>query len=112
MDIKAEVEKIVAKATKDGDFKDKLMKDPAGTIKGLVGDKVDKETMDKIVETVKGAIGKGSIAEIGDTVKGALGGLLGMCVFHHKTRKFYFWLVNLLGLAWQIAALWYIGTKL
>lgn len=43
---------------------------------------------------------------------GALGGLLGMCVFHHKTRKFYFWLVNLLGLAWQIAALWYIGTKL
>ena len=45
-------------------------------------------------------------------VGGALGALLGMCVFHHKTRKFYFWLVNLLGISWQIVALWYLGTKL
>jgi uncharacterized membrane protein YsdA (DUF1294 family) len=45
-------------------------------------------------------------------VGGAAGGLLGMLIFHHKTRKFYFWLVNLLGLTWQIIALWYIGTKL
>ena len=43
---------------------------------------------------------------------GAFGGLLGMCVFRHKTRKFYFWLVNLLGIAWQIITVWYIGTKL
>lgn len=43
---------------------------------------------------------------------GAAGGLLGMLVFHHKTRKFYFWLVNLLGLSWQIIVLWYLGTKL
>lgn len=45
-------------------------------------------------------------------IGGALGGLLGMVIFHHKTRKFYFWLVNLIGLAWQITALWYIGTHL
>ena len=43
-------------------------------------------------------------------VGGALGGLLGMVIFHHKTRKFYFWLVNLLGLGWQIIVLWYLGT--
>ncbi len=42
---------------------------------------------------------------------GALGGLAGMTVFHHKTRKFYFWLVNLLGLGWQIVALYMICTK-
>ena len=33
---------------------------------------------------------------------GAVGALLGMCVIRHKTRHWYFWLVNLLGLAWQI----------
>lgn len=42
---------------------------------------------------------------------GALGGLIGMMFFHHKTRKFYFWLVNLLGLIWQIVALYIICTK-
>ena len=34
---------------------------------------------------------------------GAVGGLLGMKVFHHKTKHWYFWAVNLLGLAAQIA---------
>ncbi len=32
---------------------------------------------------------------------GAVGALLGMQVFHHKTKKAYFWAVNLLGLVWQ-----------
>lgn len=35
---------------------------------------------------------------------GAAGALLGMHLFHHKTRKWYFHAVNLLGLAWQAAA--------
>lgn len=35
---------------------------------------------------------------------GAVGGLLGMKVFHHKTRKWYFWAVNCIGLIWQLAA--------
>ena len=34
---------------------------------------------------------------------GAVGGLFGMNVFHHKTKHWYFWAVNLLGLAAQIA---------
>ncbi len=34
---------------------------------------------------------------------GAVGALLGMQVFRHKTKHWYFWAVNLLGLAWQIA---------
>ncbi|MBR4199931.1 MAG: hypothetical protein IKQ91_01475 [Oscillospiraceae bacterium] len=77
MDVKAEIEKIVAKVSKDGDLKDKFMKDPSGTVKGLVGDKVDKETLEKIAATVKGMIGKGGLGEIGDKIQGALGGLLG-----------------------------------
>ena len=35
---------------------------------------------------------------------GAVGGTLAMFLFRHKTRHRYFWAVNILGLAWQIAA--------
>lgn len=35
---------------------------------------------------------------------GAVGGTAGMLVFRHKTRHWYFWAVNVLGLAWQAAA--------
>ena len=34
---------------------------------------------------------------------GAIGALLGMHLFRHKTRHWYFWTVNLLGLIWQVA---------
>jgi uncharacterized membrane protein YsdA (DUF1294 family) len=33
---------------------------------------------------------------------GAVGALLAMQLFRHKTRHWYFWVVNLLGLAWQV----------
>lgn len=39
---------------------------------------------------------------------GAIGALLGMNVYRHKTKHWYFWAVNVLGLAWQIAALIYL----
>ena len=34
---------------------------------------------------------------------GAMGALLGMKVFHHKTKHWYFWAINVLGLLWQVA---------
>ncbi len=34
---------------------------------------------------------------------GAAGGLLGMALFRHKTRHWYFWFVNAVGLCWQAA---------
>lgn len=34
---------------------------------------------------------------------GAIGALFAMNKFRHKTKHWYFWVVNLLGLAWQIA---------
>lgn len=36
---------------------------------------------------------------------GALGALLGMKLWRHKTRHWYFWVVNIAGLLWQIAVL-------
>lgn len=39
---------------------------------------------------------------------GAPGALLGMSVFHHKTRKTYFWVINWIGLAAQLALGWYL----
>ena len=34
---------------------------------------------------------------------GAIGALLGMKAFRHKTRHWYFWAVNVIGLLWQVA---------
>lgn len=34
---------------------------------------------------------------------GAAGGILGMLAFRHKTKHWYFWAVNILGLIWQAA---------
>ena len=39
---------------------------------------------------------------------GSIGALLGMNLFHHKTKHWYFWAVNVLGLAWQIALIFYL----
>ncbi len=36
---------------------------------------------------------------------GAVGALLGMKMFHHKTKHRYFWVINIFGLALQIAVL-------
>ena len=37
---------------------------------------------------------------------GAAGALLGMLLFRHKTRRWYFWTVNLAALGWQLAAVY------
>ena len=34
---------------------------------------------------------------------GAVGGLCGMNLFRHKTKHWYFWAVNAIGLVWQAA---------
>jgi uncharacterized membrane protein YsdA (DUF1294 family) len=42
---------------------------------------------------------------------GAVGALLGMKLFHHKTKHWYFWVVNLIGLAWQGAMVGYLFIR-
>ncbi|MBE6702155.1 MAG: DUF1294 domain-containing protein [Ruminococcaceae bacterium] len=36
---------------------------------------------------------------------GAIGGTVAMSLFRHKTKHWYFWAVNIIGLAWQAALL-------
>ena len=43
---------------------------------------------------------------------GGLGALVGMKLFRHKTRHWYFWVVNILGLVCQAALGIFIYTKL
>lgn len=38
---------------------------------------------------------------------GSMGALLGMYLFRHKTKHWYFWLFNWIGFAILIAVLWY-----
>ncbi len=42
---------------------------------------------------------------------GSIGALIGMKVFRHKTKHWYFWAVNIAGLVWQIAALVWIFVQ-
>lgn len=42
---------------------------------------------------------------------GAAGGLIGMGLFRHKTRHWYFWVVNWVGLLWQIGLLIFLFIK-
>ena len=42
---------------------------------------------------------------------GALGALLGMQVFRHKTKHWYFYAVGIIGLLWQSALLIYLRVN-
>ena len=42
---------------------------------------------------------------------GAVGALIGMNLFRHKTKHWYFWAVNLVGLLWQAALLVFLYVK-
>ena len=39
---------------------------------------------------------------------GGIGALLGINLFRHKTRHWYFWAVNILGLLWQLILLGFL----
>lgn len=42
---------------------------------------------------------------------GAIGGLLGMNLFHHKTKHWYFWAVNIISLLLHASIFWYFFLK-
>ncbi|MBQ8357771.1 MAG: DUF1294 domain-containing protein [Clostridia bacterium] len=43
---------------------------------------------------------------------GAVGGLAGMLLFHHKTRHWYFFAINIIGLLWQAALVIFLAVTL
>lgn len=68
MDVKEQIEKLVAAITKDGGLKDKFLKDPVATVKEKLGDKLPTDVIDKIVSGVKAKLA-------GDKIKDAASGL-------------------------------------
>ena len=42
---------------------------------------------------------------------GSVGALAAMQLFRHKTKHYYFYLVNILGLAWQAAAIYFLAAN-
>ena len=42
---------------------------------------------------------------------GAAGALAGMKLFRHKTKHWYFWVINIAGLLWQILLLIFLAIK-
>ncbi len=42
---------------------------------------------------------------------GSIGALLGMYLFRHKTKHWYFWVVNWAGLALLAVIFWYFGLR-
>lgn len=42
---------------------------------------------------------------------GSVGALAAMQLFRHKTKHFYFYFVNVLGLLWQAVALYFLATN-
>lgn len=68
MDIKAKIGELAAKITGDATMKEKFEKDPAGTVKALVGN-IPPEQQQAIIEGVKTKVNLDKL--------GGLGGLFG-----------------------------------
>ena len=71
MDIKAKIGEIAAKITGDETMKEKFEKDPAGTIKELVGN-IPPEQQQAIIEGVKTKVSLDKLGALGN-----IGGLFG-----------------------------------
>lgn len=70
MDIKAEIEKAVAKITGDNSKLEAFKKNPLEAVKSLVGDGAPKELIDGIITAVKAKIEGGKLGGIADKIGG------------------------------------------
>lgn len=68
IDIKAKVEEIVEKVSKDKGLQENFQKEPVKTVEGLLGVDLPDDIVKKVVDGVKGKISA-------DKVSGALGSL-------------------------------------
>ena len=65
------------------------------------------------VDKFKAQSGKWRISEktllISSFIGGAVGGFLAMQLFRHKTKHWYFNVVNILGIMWQIGLIFWLA---
>ena len=77
MDIKAKIEKAVAKITGDNSKLNAFKSDPVGTVKSVLGASAPKELIDKVVSAVKAKISVNNIGDVTKKAGDAIGGLFG-----------------------------------
>lgn len=70
INVAEKIEELVKKISSEKDLVEKFKKDPAGTVKKLLGVEIDKDVLDKIVAGVKAKIGT-------DKLSGILGKIFG-----------------------------------
>ncbi|MGN1196130.1 MAG: hypothetical protein ACI4TA_00840 [Acetatifactor sp.] len=69
IDVKAKINEVVEKVTKDKDLKEKFQKDPIKTVEGIIGVDLPDDAMQKVVEGVKGKISLDKLSGALDSVK-------------------------------------------
>lgn len=73
MDIKEQIEKMLSSVTKDAKLKEKFLKDPAGTVKNVLGSALSEDIIEKVVAGVKAKLSADAVSD----AAGALGKLFG-----------------------------------
>ena len=69
IDVKAKINEVVEKVTKDKDLKEKFQKDPIKTVEGIIGVDLPDDAMQMVVEGVKGKISLDKLSGALDSVK-------------------------------------------
>lgn len=69
MDIKAKIEEIVEKVTKDKDLKEQFQKDPVKAVEKVLGVDLPDDVIEKIVAGVKAKLTGDKLAGAADSLK-------------------------------------------
>ena len=69
MDIKAKIEEIVEKITKDKDLKEQFQKDPVKAVEKVLGVDLPDDAVEKIVAGVKAKLTGDKLAGAADSLK-------------------------------------------
>ena len=69
MDIKAKIEEIVEKVTKDKDLKEQFQKDPVKAVEKVLGVDLPDDAVEKIVAGVKAKLTGDKLAGAADSLK-------------------------------------------
>ncbi|MGI6160461.1 MAG: hypothetical protein ACOYJD_00315 [Christensenellales bacterium] len=73
MDIKKKIEEIASSVKNDGNLLEKFKKDPAGTIKNLLGVPLPDDQLNALVSGVKAKITAGGVSDALGKAKGLFG---------------------------------------
>lgn len=70
MDIKEQINKIVAEVSKNPNIKEQFEKEPVKVIEKLIGIDLPDEIVEKIIDGVKAKLTIDDVSKVADTLKG------------------------------------------